>query len=78
MGTRRSLLLTLALGLMAGGLGAQTPQARLWDAAIAGDTAAIAVLLELGAPIDAVNYTGFTALHHAAENGSLQATKVLL
>jgi ankyrin repeat protein len=96
-------------------LAAQTPQERLWDAAIAGDTAAIRaaagegakldaldtrrsmngrlalnwaalndrvpalrVLLELGAPLEAENLTGFTALHHAAEAGSLDAAKFLL
>ena len=40
--------------------------------------AAIAVLLRLGAEIDAANVTGFTALHHAAENGSLEAARALL
>ena len=96
-------------------LAAQTPQERLWDAAIAGDTAAIRaaaregakldaldtrrarngrfalnwaalndrvpalrVLLDLGAPLEAENLTGFTALHHAAEAGSLDAARFLL
>lgn len=96
-------------------LSAQGAQSRLWDAAMAGDTAAVRkavadgakidsvdtrpsrngryalnwaalnnkvealqLLLELKAPIEAVNYTGFTALHHAAEAGSLEAAKVLL
>jgi ankyrin repeat protein len=43
-----------------------TPQTRLWDAAIAGDTAALAAR------------TGFTALHHAAESGSIEALETLL
>jgi ankyrin repeat protein len=39
---------------------------------------AIAVLLELGAPLEAVNITGFSALHHAAEAGSMEAAQALL
>lgn len=39
---------------------------------------AIAILLELGAPLEAVNITGFTALHHAAEAGSVEAAHALL
>ena len=96
-------------------LSAQSAQDRLWDAAIAGDTAAIRqavldgaatdsldtrrnpngrlalnwaawhdrvpaiqLLVALGARLDAVNNTGFTALHHAAEAGSLAAAGALL
>ena len=94
---------------------AQSPQERLWNAAVNGDTAtirsavaagarmdsldhrvsvsgryalnwaawfnhppAIDLLLKLGAEIDAANTTGFTPLHHAAENGSLEAARALL
>jgi len=32
----------------------------------------------MGAPIEAENRTGFSALHHAAEAGSLEAARVLL
>ncbi len=39
---------------------------------------AIVFLLSAGADIEAVNHTGFTALHHAAENGSLEAARTLL
>ena len=39
---------------------------------------AIALLLELGATIEAVNITGFSALHHAAEAGSVEAARALL
>lgn len=38
----------------------------------------IRLLLRHGAKIDARNLTGFTALHHAAESGSLEAAKALL
>jgi ankyrin repeat protein len=38
----------------------------------------ITLLLALGADVNAVNLTGFTALHHAAENGSLEAARALL
>lgn len=91
------------------------PQAALWDAAIAGDTAAMAAALRRGADVDSLdtrtnpngrralnwaawynrvpairfllahgahrearNITGFTALHHAAEAGSLEAAEALL
>ena len=91
------------------------PQEQLWDAAMQGDTAALAAALARGAAIDSLdtrrnpngrralnwaawynhpvaiqflvargatvntwNWTGFTPLHHAAENGSLEAARVLL
>ena len=110
-----TLVLAAVLSLTVQQLSAQSPQDRLWDAAVAGDTAAIrsavaagakidsldrrvsvngryalngaawhnrvpavALLLQLGADIDAANVTGFTALHHAAENGSLEAARALL
>lgn len=40
--------------------------------------AVIDVLLERGANINAVNNTGFAPLHHAAENGSLEAAIALM
>ena len=43
-----------------------------------GYTQIIGVLLEQGADINATNISGFTALHHAVENGSKNAVKVLL
>ena len=91
------------------------PQEQLWDAAIQGDTAALAAALAHGAVVDSLdtrrspngrralnwaawynqpvairflvahgatvnlpNRTGFTALHHAAENGSRDAAAALL
>jgi ankyrin repeat protein len=94
---------------------AATPQAQLWDAAMQGDTVAMAAALGQGAVIDSLdtrrnpngrralnwaawynhpdairflvargatvnidNRTGFTPLHHAAENGSLEAVRVLI
>ncbi len=38
----------------------------------------ISYLLDRGAPIDLVNNTGFSALHHAAEAGSLGAAGALI
>ena len=35
-------------------------------------------LLAHRAEIEAMNLTGYTALHHAAEHGSLEAARVLL
>lgn len=111
----RSLLVAAALFVGPASLSAQDAQSRLWDAAVAGDTAAIRqavgdgalvdsldtrtnangrhalnwaalndrvdairLLLELGAPLDGRNRTGFTALHHAAEVNSVEAARVLL
>ena len=108
-----ALTLLPSLTFTAGGV-AQTPQTRLWDGAISGDTVALAsalkddaqidsldtrtarngrralnwaalnnrvdalrFLLAHGASIEATNRTGFTALHHAAEVGSLEAARVL-
>ena len=40
--------------------------------------AAVRLLIEKGAPLEAENRTGFTPLHHAAEAGSLEAARLLL
>ena len=40
--------------------------------------AIIRLLVAQGATIDLANLTGFTPLHHAAENGSVEAARVLL
>lgn len=114
----RSIALGLALtGLVGAPAAAQAPapQDQLWDAAVQGDTAALAAALARGARIDSLdvrsnpngrralnwaawynhpaairflvahgatvnifNRTGFTPLHHAAENGSLDAVRALL
>ena len=39
---------------------------------------AIEVLISLGADLEAENITGYSALHHAAESGSLEAAAALL
>ena len=39
---------------------------------------AVRLLLQRGAAVDAVNRTGFTALHHAAESGATEVAKDLL
>ena len=39
---------------------------------------AITLLIALGAPLEAENRTGFSALHHAAEAGSFEAARALL
>ena len=118
--TRRTRPVVLGLAL----LGVRTlpataqttsAQEQLWDAAMQGDTAALAAALERGAAIDSLdtrrnpngrralnwaawynhpaaihmlvargatvnlaNWTGFTPLHHAAENGSLEAARALV
>lgn len=114
---RLSVLGCALLSLGAFSAAAQTTdaQAQLWDAAMQGDTAALATALQHGATIDSLdtrrnpngrralnwaawynhpeairflaargaslnlaNWTGFTPLHHAAENGCLEAARVLL
>ena len=47
-------------------------------AALQNHPAAIELLLALGAPLEAENLTGFTALNHAAEAGALEAARELL
>lgn len=93
----------------------KSAQEQLWDAAMQGDTAAMATALRQGATIDSLdarrnpngrralnwaawynhpvairflvargatvsmpNRTGFTPLHHAVENGSLEAARALV
>jgi ankyrin repeat protein len=116
---RQVRLMVIGFALLVGSspAAAQTAgaQEQLWDAAIQGDTAALAASLQRGAAIDSLdtrrnpngrralnwaawydrpdairylvahgahinlpNWTGFTPLHHAAENGSLEAARVLL
>lgn len=47
-------------------------------AAIGNQPAAIKFLVAHGATLDAANLTGFTALHHAAETGSVDAANALM
>ncbi len=47
-------------------------------AALANQVDAIRFLVAHGAPVNAVNLTGFTPLHHAAERGTADAARVLL
>lgn len=47
-------------------------------AALGDHVPAIEMLLARGAPINGTNLTGFTALHHAAEAGSVNAARALL
>ena len=47
-------------------------------AAINDHAPVIEVLLHAGADVEGANLTGFTALHHAAEDGSLRAARVLV
>ena len=61
---------------------AQDAQARLWDAAIAGDTVAIAAALTAGAKLDALDFrrsqNGRLALNLAAINNRVDAIRFLL
>ena len=61
---------------------AQTPQSRLWDAAIVGDTVALAAALKDGARIDSLDQSrsknGRRALNYAAINNRPDAIRFLL
>jgi len=75
----KSLTLVLALVLPCA---AQTPQSRFWDAAISGDTSALAAALKDGARIDSLDQrrspNGRRALNWAAINNRADAIRFLL
>ena len=76
-----ALTLLLSLTFTAGGV-AQTPQTRLWDAAISGDTLALASALKDGGQIDSLDTrtarNGRRALNWAAINNRVDALRFLL
>jgi ankyrin repeat protein len=84
MRLQRSVLLVISLfGIFAARpLAAQDAQSRLWDAAIAGDTAAIRKAINEGARVDSLdtrsNPNGRLALNWAALNNKVDAIKLLL
>jgi ankyrin repeat protein len=75
-------LLTLLALAAAVPLAAQTPQTRLWDASISGDTVALAKALAEGAKIDSLDVrrtpNGRRALNWAAINNRVDAIRWLL
>jgi ankyrin repeat protein len=77
--TRLQLALALTL---ASPCVAQTPQTRLWDGAISGDSAALAAALKDGARIDSLDFrssqNGRRALNWAAINNRPDAIRFLL
>jgi ankyrin repeat protein len=77
----KRLLIVLALVLTTP-CSAQTPQTRLWDAAIAGDTTALAAALKDGAQIEGLDrrtsQNGRRALNWAAINNRPDALRFLL
>lgn len=58
--------------------GKQELNDKLWEAARAGDAAAVAALLDKGADVNAKFRYGATALFKAAERGNTEVVKVLL
>lgn len=79
----RTVLAALALALAPlGAAHAQDAQSQLWDAAIAGDTVAIAKALDAGANVDSVDFrtnrNGRRALNWAAWNNRPAAIRLLL
>ena len=79
--TIRSLAVFLALAI-AEPCASQTPQTRLWDAAISGDTTILAAALKDGARIDSLDVrtsrNGRRALNWAAINNRADAIRFLL
>ena len=79
-----SILVGLAAATLAvaSPLDAQDAQSRLWDAAIAGDTVAIAAALDAGAKVDSLDTrrsrNGRMALNWAALGNHAPAVRVLL
>src|SRR5882672_12501144 len=77
----KRLLIVLAF-VLARPCSAQTPQTRLWDALIAGDTTALAGALKHGARIDSLDrrtsQNGRRALNWAAINNRADAIRFLL
>jgi ankyrin repeat protein len=75
------ILLILAAALPIAAL-AQTPQVRFWEAAIAGDTIALAAALKDGAKVDSLDVrrspNGRRALNWAAINNRVDAIRFLL
>jgi ankyrin repeat protein len=82
MRSSHAALLAIALLAAAPALSAQDPQSRLWDAAMAGDTAAIRAAIHEGAKIDSLdtrrNANGRFALNWAAWYNRVDAVKLLL
>jgi ankyrin repeat protein len=84
MSHRSGLLITtfLLAGIAATPALAQDPQAKLWDASIAGDTAAISQALAAGAKVDSLdtrtNRNGRMPLNWAAFNNRVDAVRLLL
>src|SRR5687767_11035898 len=72
--TRVTSLLTLMLLVAA----AAAPDAPLADAAMRGDLEAVRALLKQGAEVNAAQGDGMTALHWAAEQGSVEMARMLV
>lgn len=66
------------MSVTAGQPAVTTRQQHLWEAARAGDVAALQAALDAGAAIDAANGEGTTALHLAARAGHADAAAILL
>lgn len=79
--TIRRLIVLLAFAI-ATPCASQTPQTRFWDAAISGDTSALAAALKDGAWIDSLDLrtsrNGRRALNWAAINNRVDALRCLL
>ena len=77
-----TLTLVLAVALCARPAAAQSPQERLWDAAIAGDTAAIRAAVDAGADLQGMDTrssrNGRMALNWAALGNHPEAITLLL
>ena len=67
-----------ALGIVALLSGAAAPESPVADAAMRGDVEAVRALLQKGADVNEAQGDGMTALHWAADRGSLEIAEMLI
>src|SRR5262245_59606564 len=68
----------VALAMMIALLAAAPPDAPVADAAMRGDVEAVRALSKQGADVNAAQGDGMTALHWAAETGSVEIAQILI
>jgi ankyrin repeat protein len=74
----RAIAISLGVLVLASGLAAAPPDARVADAAMRRDTEGVRTLLRSGVDVNAAQGDGMTALHWASLNADLETMNVLL
>src|SRR5262245_20120538 len=74
----KALAISLGILILASGLAAAPPDARVAEAAMRRDVEAVRTLMRGGADVNAPQGDGMTALHWAALNADLDTMNVLL